>query len=137
MRIGIASVAVNLALNLAFMNLLGHVGVALATSIAAWVNAGLLAWLLMRRGHMVLDRRCRRVLPRLVLATAMMAAVVLALGLLLPLGLAAMLRAALLIGAGMAGFTLAGMALGAFHPRDVLRQLRRRTPRSAAPANPS
>ncbi|MEY3730790.1 MAG: hypothetical protein RLZZ57_1546, partial [Pseudomonadota bacterium] len=136
-RIGIASVAVNLALNLAFMNLLGHVGVALATSIAAWVNAGLLAWLLIRRGHMVLDRRCRRVLPRLVLATAMMAAVVLALGLLLPLGLAAMLRAALLIGVGMSGFTLAGMALGAFHPRDVLRQLRRRTPRSAAPANPS
>jgi hypothetical protein len=86
---------------------------------------------------MVLDRRCRRVLPRLVLATVMMAAVVLALGLLLPLGLPAMPRAALLIGAGMAGFTLAGMALGAFHPRDVLRQLRRRAPRSAAPANPS
>jgi putative peptidoglycan lipid II flippase len=127
-RIGIASVAVNLALNLAFMNLLGHVGVALATSIAAWVNAGLLAWLLMRRGHMVLDRRCRRVLPRLVLATVMMAAVVLALGLLLPLGLPAMPRAALLIAVGMSGFTLAGMALGAFHPRDVLRQLRRRAP---------
>jgi putative peptidoglycan lipid II flippase len=136
-RIGIASVAVNLALNLAFMNLLGHVGVALATSIAAWVNAGLLVWLLMRRGHMVLDRRCRRVLPRLVLATVMMAAVVLALGLLLPLGLPAMPRAALLIAVGMSGFTLAGMALGAFHPRDVLRQLRRRAPRSAAPANPS
>jgi putative peptidoglycan lipid II flippase len=136
-RIGIASVAVNLALNLAFMNVLGHIGVALATSIAAWVNAGLLAWLLIRRGHLVLDRRCWRVLPRLVLATVMMAAVVLALGLLLPLGLPAMPRAALLIGAGMAGFTLAGMALGAFHPRDVLRQLRRRTPRSAAPANPS
>jgi putative peptidoglycan lipid II flippase len=136
-RIGIVSVAVNLALNLAFMKLLGHVGVALATSIAAWVNAGLLAWLLVRRGHMVLDRRCRRVLPRLVLATVMMAAVVLALGLLLPLGLPAMPRAALLIAVGMSGFTLAGMALGAFHPRDVLRQLRRRAPRSAAPANPS
>ena len=43
----------------------------------------------------------------------------------------------IVIGAGMAGFTLAGMALGAFHPRDVLRQLRRRAPRSAVPANPS
>ena len=135
-RIGIASVAVNLALNLAFMNLLGHVGVALATSIAAWVNAGLLAWLLVRRGHMVLDRRCRRVLPRLVLATAIMAAVVFGLGLMLP-GLGMALRAGLMILVGMAAFTLAGMALGAFHPRDVLRQLRRRAPRSAAPANPS
>ena len=29
----------------------------------------------------------------------------------------------------------AGMALGAFHPRDVLRQLRRRAPRGASPAD--
>jgi putative peptidoglycan lipid II flippase len=133
-RIGILSVAVNLALNLAFMNVLGHVGVALATSIAAWVNGGLLAWLLVRRGHLVLDRRCRRVLPRLVLASALMAAVVFGVGLALP-GLSAVLRAGLMILVGMAGFTLAGMALGAFHPRDVLRQLRRRAPRGASPAD--
>jgi putative peptidoglycan lipid II flippase len=133
-RIGILSVAVNLALNLAFMNVLGHVGVALATSIAAWVNGGLLAWLLVRRGHLVLDRRCRRVLPRLMVASAMMAAVVFAVGVVLP-GLGNVLRAGLMILVGMAGFTLAGMALGAFHPRDVLRQLRRRTPRGASPAD--
>jgi putative peptidoglycan lipid II flippase len=133
-RIGVVSVAVNLALNLAFMNVLGHVGVALATSIAAWVNGGLLAWLLVRRGHLVLDRRCRRVLPRLVLASAIMAAAVFGIGLALP-GLGNVLRAGLMILVGMAGFTLAGMALGAFHPRDVLRQLRRRTPRGASPAD--
>jgi hypothetical protein len=86
---------------------------------------------------MVLDRRCRRVLPRLMLATAIMGVAVLALGLLLPLGLPAMARAGLLIGLGMAGYTLAGKALGAFHPRDVLRQLRRRAPRSAKPVDPS
>jgi len=45
------------------------------------------------------------------------------------------LRAGLMILVGMAGFTLAGMALGAFHPRDVLRQLRRRAPRGASPAD--
>jgi putative peptidoglycan lipid II flippase len=133
-RIGVVSVAVNLALNLAFMNVLGHIGVALATSIAAWVNGGLLAWLLVRRGHLVLDRRCRRVLPRLVLASAIMAAVVFAFGVALP-GLGNVLRAGLMILVGMAGFTLAGMALGAFHPRDVLRQLRRRAPRGASPAD--
>jgi putative peptidoglycan lipid II flippase len=108
----------------------------LATSIAAWVNAGLLAWLLLRRGHMVLDRRCRRVLPRLVLASVIMAALVFGVGLVLP-GLGVVLRAGLMILVGMAGFTLAGMALGAFHPRDVLRQLRRRAPRGASPANPA
>jgi putative peptidoglycan lipid II flippase len=135
-RIGILSVAVNLALNLAFMNVLGHVGVALATSIAAWVNGGLLAWLLLRRGHLVLDRRCRRVLPRLVLASVIMAALVFALGLALE-GVLPMLRAGCMILLGMAAFTLAGVALGAFRPRDVLRQLRRKTPRSAAPANPA
>jgi hypothetical protein len=85
---------------------------------------------------MVLDRRCRRVLPRLVLASAIMAALVFGVGLLLP-GLGAALRAGLMILVGMAGFTVAGMALGAFHPRDVLRQLRRRAPRSAKPVDPA
>ena len=85
---------------------------------------------------MVLDRRCRRVLPRLVLASAIMAVLVFGVGLLLP-GLDAVLRAGFMILVGMAGFTLTGMALGAFHPRDVLRQLRRRAPRGASPANPA
>jgi hypothetical protein len=85
---------------------------------------------------LVLDRRCRRVLPRLVLASATMAAVVFTLGLVLP-GLGHVLRAGLMILVGMAVFTLVGMALGAFHPRDLLRQLRRRAPRGASPANPA
>jgi len=96
----------------------------------------LLAWLLVRRGHLVLDRRCRRVLPRLILASAIMAAVVFGIGLALP-GLGAVLRAGFMILAGMVAFTLIGMAFGAFHPRDVLRQLRRRAPRGASPANPA
>ena len=67
---------------------------------------------------------------------AIMAALVFGVGLLLP-GLDAVLRAGLMILVGMAAFTLTGMALGAFHPRDVLRQLRRRAPRGASPANPA
>jgi hypothetical protein len=65
-----------------------------------------------------------------------MAALVFGVGLALP-GLGVVVRAGLMILVGMAAFTMAGMALGAFHPRDVLRQLRRRAPRSAAPANQS
>ena len=65
-----------------------------------------------------------------------MAALVFGVGLALP-GLGTVLRAALMILVGMATFTLAGMVLGAFHPRDVLRQLRRRAPRSAKPVDPA
>jgi putative peptidoglycan lipid II flippase len=43
------SVALNLALNLALMRPLGHVGLALATSITSIVNAGQLAFYLRRR----------------------------------------------------------------------------------------
>ncbi|MFN8890779.1 MAG: hypothetical protein ACK5WA_00215, partial [Alphaproteobacteria bacterium] len=75
-------------------------------------------------------------LPRLLLASAMMAAAVVALGLVLP-GLGHVLRAGLMILCGAVVFTLTGMALGAFHPRDVLRQLRRRAPRGASAGNPA
>jgi putative peptidoglycan lipid II flippase len=42
--------------------------VALATSCSAWVNAGLLAATLHRRGHWQPDLRLKRRLPRLLLA---------------------------------------------------------------------
>ena len=66
---------VNIALNLAFMPFLGHVGIALGTSISAWLNAGMLSVILHKRGHLVPDARLKRRLPRMLLATlAMMAA---------------------------------------------------------------
>ena len=48
---------------------MGHVGLALATALAAWLNAGLLAWVLVRRGHWQADDRLRRRLPRGLMAT--------------------------------------------------------------------
>jgi putative peptidoglycan lipid II flippase len=60
---------VNIVLNLALMGPMGHVGLALATAIAAWLNAGLLAWMLVRRGHWLADDRLRQRLPQGVLAT--------------------------------------------------------------------
>jgi putative peptidoglycan lipid II flippase len=53
---------------------LAHVGIALATAIAAWVNAGLLTWGLRRRGALVVDDQLRRRLPRMVAASVGMAA---------------------------------------------------------------
>jgi len=46
----------------------GHVGLAAATSFAGWVNAGLLAIFLSRRGGLHIDKRLKRALPRLLIA---------------------------------------------------------------------
>lgn len=48
-RIACACILVNLILNLILMQYLAHVGLALSTSIAAWVNAGLLYYALKKR----------------------------------------------------------------------------------------
>ncbi|HQZ13180.1 MAG TPA: murein biosynthesis integral membrane protein MurJ [Devosia sp.] len=48
------SLVINIALSLALFGTLKHVGIALATSIAAWANVILLAVFLARRGHFTL-----------------------------------------------------------------------------------
>jgi len=73
-RIAIICLVVNIALNLALMGPLGHVGIALATTLSGWLNAALLARGLHRRGYFTADARLRRRLPRMLLATAAMTA---------------------------------------------------------------
>jgi putative peptidoglycan lipid II flippase len=71
-KIGIAAVALNLLLNLILTQWLSHVGVALATALAAWFNALALGGMLWRRGQFMPDRRLRRRVPRLMAAAAVM-----------------------------------------------------------------
>ena len=52
-----------------------HVGIAIATTIAGWINAGLLLLTLMRNGHDQADRRLARNLWLILLASLIMAAV--------------------------------------------------------------
>jgi len=73
-KIGLLAVAVNLVLNLLLMGPFLHVGIAAATSASAWLNAGLLAYILYRRGHFVLDDRLKFQLPRMVIASVIMGA---------------------------------------------------------------
>jgi len=130
-KIGVCAVALNLALNLAFMVPLRHVGPALATSLAAIFNVGWLAFALHRRGHLQLDPQIRRRLPRMVLAAvAMAAALYFADG---PLFAAAeagrglkWVALALLVTLGFAVYAIAGQLLGAFDLRDLWRLLARR-----------
>ena len=55
-KTGLVSIATNLILNIALMPLLGFVGLALATTIAAWVNVSLQA-ILLRRRRLLTDLR--------------------------------------------------------------------------------
>jgi putative peptidoglycan lipid II flippase len=78
MQFALISVVVNVAGSLVLSHWLGHVGIALATTIAAWVNAGLLGFTLSRRGLFSLDERCRRRLPRILASSILMGGLLLA-----------------------------------------------------------
>ena len=73
-RAAVLAVATNIMLSLALLHPLGPTGIALATSLAAWVNAAALAVSLWRHAHLALDADFRRRVPRIVLASAVMAA---------------------------------------------------------------
>jgi putative peptidoglycan lipid II flippase len=72
-KIAACTVVLNIALNLVLMWPFLYVGVALATSISAWVNATALAIILYRRGFLRVDSRLISRLPRTLAATAVMA----------------------------------------------------------------
>jgi putative peptidoglycan lipid II flippase len=72
MRFAMISIALNLALNLAFILPLKHVGPPLATALASTVNVWMLYHTLKKRGHFEADRRLRRRVPRLAIAAAIM-----------------------------------------------------------------
>lgn len=69
------ALVINIILNLALMDRFGHVGIALGTAISSWINVGILAVILHKRGHLRADARLKRRLPRTVLAAALMIAV--------------------------------------------------------------
>ena len=131
--IGVVTVAINIALTvgLGLGTGLAHVGVAMATTIAGWINAAALTLVLTRRGFFTLDRGARRRLPRLVVAAAGTGLVVTlleyALGGPLDGGTLAICIVALavLVGGGVTAFFLLALALSGIDRRDLMRRLRR------------
>ncbi len=73
---GAISMVVNVVAALVLFYRFGHVGIAAATSLAAWVNTLILYFVLRRRGHMNGDANLRRRLPLLALASVLMGAVI-------------------------------------------------------------
>jgi putative peptidoglycan lipid II flippase len=74
-KIAIGTLILNVAVALSLMPFLAHVGIALATAISAWANACALTVLLYRQGVLVPDARLKARLVRVVLSSALMAAV--------------------------------------------------------------
>ena len=73
-RISMASVLVNAALNIALVRVMGYRGLALGTSIAALVNAGALLFLLRRRLGGLEERRVLVAFAKIAIASALMGA---------------------------------------------------------------
>jgi putative peptidoglycan lipid II flippase len=135
-RMAVATVAANIALSLALFWPLGHVGIALATALSAWLNAALLGLALFRRGFLALDARLKTRLPRVALASLIMGAGLWALMQWLLTWFDAALGwrvagLALLVGGGLGLYALLALALGALR-LDELKALRR--PPAAPPS---
>jgi putative peptidoglycan lipid II flippase len=135
-KIGVAAVALNLALNLAFMGPLRHVGPALATSLAAMFNAGCLGAVLARRGQLRLDAKIKTRVPRMLVAALVMAAALAGaqhalFGLAMPHGVLRLAALAGLIAVGLVAYGAAGQMFGAYDLRELPRTLRRRAARPA------
>ena len=76
-RVAVFSMLFNLVGNLTLIWPFGHVGVAISTAIAAWVNVLVLYWLLHRRDQLRMDARFRGKALRIILASAIMGAALL------------------------------------------------------------
>ncbi len=130
-RIALISIAANIGLNIALMRPLGHTGLALAVSLAAWLQTGLLGFVLLRRGHWRPDRPLVRRLVRTLGCALAMVAVLLGLAHLLqgdltahgPWRYGAM---GLMIAVGGGVFMGLAQWSGAARLQEITTQLRRR-----------
>ncbi|HUR43748.1 MAG TPA: murein biosynthesis integral membrane protein MurJ [Aestuariivirga sp.] len=132
MRFAIISVVVNIAASLILSRWFGQVGIAMATSIAAWVNAALLGITLSRRGFYAMDERLQARLPRIILSGLVMGGLLLMAARVLSgnyadgVGFTAGLWAlAILVSGGIASYFLAAHATGAMRFGEVRSMLKR------------
>ena len=123
-RYAMVSMVVNLALNLALIPTIGHIGPPLATALSSTVNVALLYRELRRRGHFVPDARLRRRAWRLTGAALLMGVVLwLLAGRFAPYTTGPSLERweamAVLVALGGVVYAAAAFAFGAFRLADV------------------
>jgi putative peptidoglycan lipid II flippase len=115
--------------------LMPHLGIAVATTLGGWLNAGLLFTTLVRRGHFIADVRLRRALPLIVFSSATMGVflwfVSNGLGTTFGAATPSLERFAALcalVASGLAVYALALFVTGALDMRELRGFLRRRVP---------
>ena len=122
-RVGVAAVGLNLALNLLFIVPLQHLGPPLASSLAAWANVAGLTLVLARRGQFTADPRLLRAVGGMAASGLAMAAALAVAGAALTPALATpLLRWAalgVLVALGMTVYGVAGQVAGAFDVRTL------------------
>lgn len=132
MRYAGYAMVINVGLSLALFPLLQHVGIAIATAVAGWVNTALLGITLYRRGHFRIDRDLMKRIGLMLVASLGMGAVVFLLGQVLAPYLGADLLAVRI--AALGGLVLGGMVAygiivlltGALSLGEIKAMLRRR-----------
>lgn len=124
------SVVVNILGSLSMFFVIGHVGIAIATTLAGWVNAALLGGTLMRQGVFHFDSQFRRRIGPICLSSLLMGGAVWLLALQLapyfyPVhGVAIQVGAlALLVSGGLAVYLGAAQLTGGAHVPTLLRRL--------------
>jgi putative peptidoglycan lipid II flippase len=122
------SMAANVVLSLTLFLTIGATGIAIATTLAGWINVGLLAAALKRREGLALDRTFRRRFLGIVAASALMGALVFALVILLDpwfapeSGLLAQATALIaLVGTGLLAYLGAAHLFGAAQFRELIK----------------
>src|SRR6185369_8638075 len=75
-KAALAAAAVNIAFKVLLMGPLAQVGLALATSIGAWINLLLVLWFAHRHGHLAIDERLKESTWKLAVAGLALAATI-------------------------------------------------------------
>ena len=124
-KIAVLCLVANVLLIMGLIGPLSHVGIALATAISNWINVVLLAWLLWKDRHIGIDERLRARIPRLVLASMVMAAALWAVQW-LAAGTSPFAMLGLVVATGVASYALAVQLGGGGDMRELRAMLARK-----------
>lgn len=122
MKVAIGAVALNFILNCLLVGPLSYIGLALATACAAWFNALLLGIILFLKQWLIFDKRIKKVLPRLVVASLFMGACCYVFQQILPLPHTFFMRVfvmGLWLGGGFTAYVMATWVVGVFQLKEL------------------
>ena len=112
-KIAMLCVAVNIVGNLILMQYFEHVGLAMATTVSAWLNAGLMGVILYRRSHFVPDKSLLWAVAAIIFAAILMGIILwlILMNVSLDEFWDRVVNLTLLVGAGLLTYTITAFAL--------------------------